>query len=78
MAVNENVDASDRDIPFDNRKCYVLSRLVYISDGNGIGIRSGSSVTITRKSKNGVVSRIGSVTESESEGSVSEGFLFLV
>ena len=48
-----------------------MLRLVYTSDGIGIG----RILTIMCKSKNGVVRGIGSVTESESEG--SEGFLVL-
>ena len=50
-----------------------LVRLVYTSDGIGIAIRSGRSLTIACKSRNGVGSGIGSAAKSEG----SEGFVFL-
>ena len=51
--------------------------LVHTSDGigSGIGIGSARSVTIQCKSKRGIVSGVGSSTESESQG--SEEFIFL-
>ena len=51
--------------------------LVHTSDGivSGVGIGSARSVTSQCKSKRGIVSGVGSSTESESEG--SEEFLFL-
>ena len=42
---------------------------------SGKGIRSGGSLKIAWKSKNGVISEIGSESEAESEG--PEGFHFL-
>ena len=51
--------------------------LVHTSNGieSGVGIGSARNVTIQRKSKSGIVSGVGSSTESDSEG--SEEFLFL-
>ena len=62
---------------YAHRLCINYLGLVHTSDGigSGVGIGSTRSVTIQCKSKIGIGSRVGSSTESESEG--SEEFLFL-